>query len=192
MSNDQRQVSTYEFVCASISEWTLQESPWNMGEWHPDGAHFWDNDGLNIVVTQWCSDTHMEIGVYTDAEMDQMDPVTFMRSVENDDVGIFVTGLIAGGARSMLPMKPPVASVTELAARYILQVRQNGPEFMANVANVGRNRGSDYAVRTMQYHQADIAAEIDEAWDGVDIPNEMLQMAAAHAIAVFSDLLDPD
>ena len=176
MSNDQRQMTTYEFVCASISEHALSESPWNMSDWHPDGAHFWDNDGLNIVVTQWCSDTHMEIGVYTDAEMDQMDPVTFMRSVETDDVGIFVTGLIAGGARSMLPMKPPVPSM-----------------FMANVANVGRNRGSDYAVSTkMQYHQADIAAEIDEAWPGLDIPNDTLQMAAVHAIAVFSDLLEPE
>ena len=65
---------------------------------------------------------------------------------------------IDGGDGPFDPIREPWPSAVELAAAYIAEVRANGPEFMANVANA-------YGDMDMAY---EIGYEVGEAWARFD------------------------
>ena len=139
----------YDIACEQIDEDRLDASRWQMSEWHPDGAHLWNDTGLNIVVTAFTTDHMADIGVYTDGEMN--DPVLF-KQCRLYDIGGTLHGLMdfydIGD-----PLPAPWPSAVELAATYIAEVRANGPESMANVANAHDDGMA-----------CEIGYEVGEAW----------------------------
>ena len=53
---------------------------WKIDTWHPEGAHLWHEAyGVNIVVTDWTTDGHVDIGTYTDAQLVDMGEYSAMR-----------------------------------------------------------------------------------------------------------------
>ena len=150
----------YDIACEQIDEDRLDASRWQMSEWHPDGAHLWNGTGLNIVATSFTTDHMADIGVYTDAQMEEMQPWISLIQRPLAEIGTALHALMdlygaetdlmhdaelpghpleSADPRAMvrpaLPLPAPWPSAIEIAAAYIAEVRANGPEFMANVGN---------------------------------------------------------
>jgi len=178
------QMSVYDVVCGLfVDEEAMDDMPYAMGQWHPDGAHFWGTssatEGLNIVVTDWCDDHVYDIGVYTDAQLneDMGDPLSYI-SLPITAVGAYLHSLLfQSGAERMrpapTPLPAPQVDAARLAAEYIAAVRLNGPEAIANVAGLGQEYGSAYTAvqpNMMLDHIIDVAYEVDELCDNpIDI-----------------------
>lgn len=165
----------YGVACEQMNEARLDNSRWQMAEWHPDGAHLWNGTGLHIVATSFTTDHRADVGVYTERAMEEMnDTVTYM-SCPLGMVGSTVHALMdvygnqtdlmhpledaATDPRAMIrptvdPLPAPWPSAVELAALYIAEVRSNGPTFMSAVAEGFSDELASYEVMT----------EIAEMW----------------------------
>lgn len=190
----------YDIACEQLDASRLDASRWQMSEWHPDGAHLWNGTGLNIVVTAFTTDHMADIGVYTDAQMEEMHDTTLFKQCRLYDIGGTLHGLIdfydIGDPRAMvrpaLPLPAPWPSAIEIAAAYIAEVRANGPEFMANVGNA-YDDGTDWEIRSEiseMWNRLDyIAVDTGADDDNLDRKLDICDKAADLAIGVFQDEL---
>jgi hypothetical protein len=176
----------YDVVAQSIDERLWESQPWNMGTWHPDGAHFWHCQlPLNIVVTDWTDDGVYDVNVYTDAQMDQMDTALQYNHVPIESAGALVLGLTVGGEaerlyRTQRPMTEKPWPPERALAEYLEIVRTG----ISTVHNVAGAAGGDYgAVTDWDLHRAEIASEIDEC-SPTDIDRDLALTLAEAAIDI--------
>ncbi len=207
----------YDIACEQIDEDRLDASRWQMSEWHPDGAHLWNGTGLNIVATSFTTDHMADIGVYTDAQMEEMQPWISLIQRPLAEIGTALHALMdlygaetdlmhdaelpghpleSADPRAMvrpaLPLPAPWPSAIEIAAAYIAEVRANGPEFMANVGNA-YDDGTDWEIRSEiseMWNRLDyIAVDTGADDDNLDRKLDICDKAADLAIGVFQDEL---
>ncbi|HUW03044.1 MAG TPA: hypothetical protein VMW08_11870 [Acidimicrobiales bacterium] len=156
----------YDVLCAQLDEQRLIDSPWFMGEWHPDGAHFWHASlPLNIVVTDWTEDDVYDVNIYTDAQMQDMGDALAYHHVPITEAGILLAGLLWGGEAERLhgsnPLPAPMPAEQMLAA-YMAMVRGNGIWAVRNVAGVGDIPFAKGHPISAQQHRQNLGAHIYE------------------------------
>lgn len=169
----------YDVIARSIDEDVWESQPWNMGQWHPCGAHFWHCQlPLNIVVTDWTDDNVYDINIYTDTQMYEMNDALSYNHMPIESAGTFVVGLTVGGMaerlyRASAKIDHPPHRVEQAIASYMEIVRRD-PDTINNVA--GSGYGHYGQVTDWSDHRYEIAMEIDQETTGVP-PDELAEAA---------------
>lgn len=154
--------SCYDTACAAIDEEWFADQPWNMYQWHPDGAHFQHlRRPVAVVVTDWTADDSYDVGIYAAAdEYDDalMNEAAAYLSVPTDALPATLRGLLSGEAERIVDRARMATTVPltadMLATKYLADVRRNGAE---NVIAVAEADEHDYLY--------EIRAEIVEGWN---------------------------
>jgi hypothetical protein len=175
----------YDVIARSIDERLWESQPWNMGTWHPDGAHFWHCQlPLNIVVTDWSEDNVYDINVYTDDQMDHMNTALQYNHVPIESAGALVLGLTVGGEaerlyRAQRKMTEKPWPPERALSQYMWIVRDS----VSTVHNVAGSGGDYVPVTDWDHHRAEIASEIDEC-SPTDIDRDLALTLAEAAIDI--------